>query len=219
MKYLSFSLWGDKPIYNVGAIKNAQLWKDVYPDWQMVLYFDNTVPKSTIEELVGLGVMCIYFEDTRIHGSFWRFFALDLLNCEYAIFRDTDSRISIRESLAVKEWIDSNKPLHVMRDHPAHRIPAGNDRLGILAGMWGIKNNVLPIVDMIGKFEKSKEHNYGNDQTFLKMVYSALENDRYTHDGFFENKPFPIKREPGRFVGERLDEFDKFVGEDYKLVL
>jgi hypothetical protein len=106
-----------------------------------------------------------------------------------------------------------------MRDHPGHRIPYGNNTLGILGGMWGIKNNVLPIVDMIGKFQKSKEHNYGNDQSFLKMVYSALENDRYTHDEFFENKPFPIKREPGRFVGERLDEFDKFVGEDYKLVL
>lgn len=219
MKYLSFSLWGDKPIYNVGAIKNAQLWKDVYPDWQMVVYFDNSVPKSTIEELVGLGVNCIYFEDANVYGMFWRFFALDLLDCEYAIFRDSDSRISVRESLAVKEWVDSGKSLHVMRDHPGHRIPYGNNTLGVLGGMWGIKNNVLPIIDMINKFPKSKEHNYGNDQTFLKMVYSALENDRHTHDEFFENKPFPIKREPGRFVGERLDEFDKFVGEDYKLVL
>jgi hypothetical protein len=33
MKYISFSLWGDKPIYNVGAIKNAELWKNIYPDW------------------------------------------------------------------------------------------------------------------------------------------------------------------------------------------
>ena len=97
MKYLSFSLWGDKPIYNVGAIKNAQLWKDVYPDWQMVVYFDSSVPNSTIEELVGLGVNCIYFEDTNVYGMFWRFFALDLPDCEYAIFRDADSRICVRE--------------------------------------------------------------------------------------------------------------------------
>jgi hypothetical protein len=51
MKYLSFSLWGDKPIYNVGAIRNAELWKTIYSDWQMVVYYDNTVPKETIDKL------------------------------------------------------------------------------------------------------------------------------------------------------------------------
>jgi hypothetical protein len=54
MKYLSFSLWGDKPIYNVGAIRNAELWKNIYPDWQMVVFYDQTVPKETINELIKL---------------------------------------------------------------------------------------------------------------------------------------------------------------------
>ena len=44
MNYLSFSLWGNNPMYNVGTIRNAELWKEVYPDWQMVVYYDNTVP-------------------------------------------------------------------------------------------------------------------------------------------------------------------------------
>ena len=82
MKYLSFSLWGNKPIYNVGAIKNAQLWKEVYSDWQMIVYFDNTVPKTTIDELVDLGVKCISFEDITVYGMFWRFFALNISDCE-----------------------------------------------------------------------------------------------------------------------------------------
>jgi hypothetical protein len=72
---------------------------------------------------------------------------------------------------------------------------------------------------MIHKFTKSKEHNYGNDQTFLKTVYSALENDRFTHDDFFEKKPFPIKRESGRFIGERIDINENPLTEDYKLLL
>jgi hypothetical protein len=218
MKYISFSLWGDKPIYNVGIIRNAELWKQIYPSWQMIVYYDNSVPKETIDKLIELDVKCVLF-DNSVYGMFWRFFAIDAENCEYAIFRDADSRISLRESLAVDEWIKSGKSLHVMRDHPAHRIPAGNDSLGILGGMWGIKNNVIPITTMINNFTKSKEHNYGNDQAFLKLVYSVLENDRCTHDDFFENKPFPIKREPGRFVGERIDEFENYVGEDYKAVL
>ena len=105
-----------------------------------------------------------------------------------------------------------------MRDHPAHKIPYGNDGLGILGGMWGIKSNIIPLSDMILKFTKDKNLNYGSDQTFLKTIYSIFSDDRFTHDEFFENKPFPIKREFGRFVGDRLDENDNFVGDDYKYV-
>jgi hypothetical protein len=50
-------------------------------------------------------------------------------------------------------------------------------------------------------------------------VYSLFENDRCTHDDFFENKPFPIKRENGRFIGERIDENENPVTDDYKMVL
>jgi len=219
MKYLSFSLWGDKPIYNVGAIRNAELWKTIYPEWQMVVYYDNSVPNETIEKLKDLDVLTIDVSEKNLYGMFWRFFAVDLPESEYSIFRDCDSRITIREKMAVDEWIKSGKSLHVMRDHPAHRIPYGNDGLGILGGMWGIKSKSIPISDMIDKFKKDKNLSYGSDQTFLKTIYWVFQNDRITHDEFFEKKPFPIKREYGRFVGDRIDENDKPVGEDYRLVL
>ena len=32
-KIIAFSLWGDQPKYTVGAIKNADLAKEIYPDW------------------------------------------------------------------------------------------------------------------------------------------------------------------------------------------
>jgi hypothetical protein len=105
-----------------------------------------------------------------------------------------------------------------MRDHPYHRIPAGNNQLGILGGMWGIKSKILPLTEMINKFSKSKEHNYGNDQTFLRMVYSALEYDKITHDDFFEKKPFPIERQNMRFIGERIDINEGPLTEDYKML-
>jgi hypothetical protein len=219
MNYLSFSLWGDSPIYNVGAIKNAELWKTIYSDWQMVVYYDNTVPIETINKLNELGVLTINFTEKNIYGMFWRFFANDLENAQYCVFRDSDSRITIREKMAVDEWINSGKSIHVMRDHPAHRIPYGNDGLGILGGMWGIKTGVIPLTEMIDKFTKDKNLEYGSDQTFLKTIYSIFSDDKFTHDEFFENKPFPIKREFGRFVGDRIDENDNFVGEDYKLVI
>jgi hypothetical protein len=219
MKYLSFSLWGDNPIYTMGAIKNAEQWKEFYSDWQMIIYYDNTVPTNIINNLITMDVKMIDMSDTSMYGMFWRFLASDIPDCEYAVFRDCDSRISNREKLAVDEWINSKKTLHVMRDHPYHRIPYGNDKLGILGGMWGIKGNLIPITEMIDKSQYSSHHNYGNDQTFLKTIYSIFENDRYTHDEFFEKKPFPIKRKNGRFIGERIDENDNPVGDDYKMVI
>jgi len=219
MRYLSFSLWGDKPIYNIGAIKNAELWKTIYPEWQMVVYYDSTVPKETIDKLKELDILTFDMTDKNIYGMFWRFFATGLPDATYCIFRDTDSRISVREKVAVDEWIESGKSLHVMRDHPAHGIPYGNNKLGILGGMWGIKCGVIPIPDMILNFVKNKDLGYGSDQTFLKSVYSIFENDRTTHDEFFEKKPFTIPRISGRFIGERIDENDKPVGEDWRQVI
>lgn len=219
MNYLSFSLWGDKPIYNVGAIKNAELWKTIYPDWQMVVYYDNTVPIATIEKLNSLNVLTIDVTEKNLYGMFWRFFAVDLTDSEYCIFRDTDSRVTVREKMAVDEWINSGKSIHVMRDHPAHGIPYGSDRLGILGGMWGIKSKIVPLTEMIQRFSNGKNLTYGSDQTFLKTIYSIFENDRMTHDEFYEKKPFPIKREYGRFVGDRIDENDNPVGNDYKNVI
>jgi hypothetical protein len=216
---LSFSLWGDKPIYNVGIIRNAELWKTIYSDWQMVVYYDNTVPKETIDKLNDLGVLTIDVTKKKLYGMFWRFFVIDLPDSEYCVFRDADSRITIREKMAVDEWINSGKSLHVMRDHPAHGIPFGSDRLGILGGMWGIRKGFISITNMINDFVKNKNLSYGSDQTFLKSIYSLFENDKITHDEFFEKKPFPIKREPGRFIGDRIDEFDRPVGNDYKLIL
>lgn len=218
MKYLSFSLWGNDPLYNIGAIKNAELSKMIYHDWKVVLYYDNTVPEETISKIKNLGVDVINMSESNIYGCFWRFLVSDKEDCEYAIFRDCDSRVTLRERLAVDEWINSKTTLHVMRDHPYHRIPFGNDSLGILAGMWGIKGKVINFNESITNFITGKSNYYGIDQTFLKTIYSMFEKDRIIHDEFFGGRPFPIKREPGIFVGGRIGINEKPLGEEHKLV-
>ena len=72
---------------------------------------------------------------------------------------------------------------------------------------------------MINSYPNKGKIFYGEDQTFLKTIYSLFEKDRFTHDDFFEKKPFPIKRIEGRFIGERIDENESPVTDDYKLVL
>jgi hypothetical protein len=214
MRYISYSLWGDNELYNIGMVKNAEQVPEIYPGWQMIVYHDNSVPTETLNILENLNVKLVNV-DGHTHGMFWRFFASDLVDCEYAIFRDGDSRLSTREKMAVDEWIESGKTIHVMRDHPAHQIPYGNNGLGILGGMWGIKGNTIPMKDSIENFSKNKTMGYGIDQTFLKTIYNVFENDRCTHDDFFEKKPFPIKRENGRFIGERMNVNDEPLNNDY----
>lgn len=218
MRYVSYSLWGDNELYNVGIVKNADQVPLIYPNWQMLVYHDNSVPKETLHVLEDLNVK-LFNVDGHTHGMFWRFFASDIPDCEYVIFRDSDSRLSIREKMAVDEWIESRKTIHVMRDHPAHQIPYGNNTLGILGGMWGIKGNTIPMKQSIENFSKNKIMGYGIDQTFLKTIYNVFQDDRCTHDDFFEKKPFPIQRKNGRFIGERMDVNDNPVTDDYKMLL
>ena len=219
MKYISFSLWGDNPIYNIGSIRNSELIKFIYPNWKMILYYDNSVPKETIEKLIKNDVECIDVSDLNIYGMFWRFFACDIEDSEYVCFRDCDSRISFREYFAVKEWMESKKTLHVMRDHPAHGVPYGNNEMGILGGMWGIKAKQVPMTDMVLKFNKDIKLGYGSDQTFLKTIYKVFQNNRCTHDDFFEKKPFTIKRDNGRFIGERININEKPLTNDHLILL
>lgn len=216
--YLAFSLWGTQPIYTVGAVSNAMLVEEIYPGWQMVLYHDETVPTDILTRLAQYHVRLIDMSDSGIFGPFWRFLAADIPDCAYAVFRDTDSRITLRERHAVEEWITDATALHVMRDHPYHAIPYGAEKSAILAGMWGIKGGVLPMEELIRDFIKDKTFYYGIDQTFLQHIYEALENDQTLHDEFFGGKRFPEKRTGYQFVGERIDEHGQPVGEDREIL-
>ena len=215
---ISFSLWGNKPIYNIGAIKNLDLAKTIYKGWEVIFYYNETVPISTILTLKNNGAILIKADDD-LHGMFWRFLAADLPYCEYAIFRDTDSRLSMREKMAVDEWIISGKILHVMRDHPFHKIPFGANQLSILGGMWGIKGGQFPMSESINKFKLNKKFVYGSDQTFLTVIYSHFKNSRITHDEFFSGLRFPIKREKYSFIGERINEYEVPIGNDREVLL
>lgn len=216
IQYISFSLWGNKPLYTIGAIRNAELVKDIYPDWQMVVYYDDEVPTTIIEQLKSLDVELVKMIDQHIHPLFWRFFVLDRADCDRAIFRDTDSRVSVREKMAVDEWVAEDSVLHIMRDHPFHEIPYGANKLGILGGMWGMKGSTLNITAQIEKFvATAADQQYGIDQAFLESVYEDFYDNKTVHDEFFEGKKFPIKRKNYRFIGERIDENEQPFGADW----
>ncbi len=214
MNYIAFSLWGDSPHYTEGAARNAEIAPTVYPGWRVVVYHDGTVPLPTLKALRDRDAMLVDMTGNDILGPFWRFLASDFPDCRYAVFRDTDSRLTAREYNAVSEWVQEGKKLHVIRDHPYHEIPFGTEQRGILAGMWGIQGNVIPMEAEVRNYITGKEFYYGIDQAFLQQVYLRFQHSLTLHDEFFGGKPFPDKRIGYQFIGERIDEHEQPIGDD-----
>jgi len=209
MNIISFSLWGKKDLYMVGAIENIKLAKEIYPGWKCRFYVNSSVDKCVCDNILENGgeVKIITDDLGPYYGMFWRFFANDDLEVERFIVRDADSRLSDREKKCVDEWIASGKGFHTMHDHFFHLgVP-------ILGGMWGSKGRIID--DMFGKIHKWPRHQkHGDDQIFLKdIIWPLVKNDCLRHD----NGYMPIyglsKRIPqhkpskfgGTFIGELFD--------------
>ncbi len=216
MNIISYSLWGSGPIYNIGAIRNADLAKEFYPNWACVYYCFDSVPQETIKELNSRSnciVRKVEGEGNR-KSAIDRFFPVEEQGVERVICRDTDSRLSPREVSAVNEWIREDTDVHVMRDHPYHSVP-------ILAGMWGAKGGRLQgLSDAAKAFVSSLPEQYKfQDQDFLtKWLWTKINNRHLTmtvHDPIFSGKQFPLsirgeKNNGVWFVGQVFDEHEHY---------
>jgi hypothetical protein len=137
---ISFSLYGNNPIYTHGAIDNVELANFVYPNWTCRFYVDDSVPKNIIEKLLELGAQVYTISPnkylTKRQRSLWRFLPLGEV-CR-VIFRDADSRVNGKELYAVNEWRKTGKSFQLMWDNIDPEDGHGNP---ILAGMWGAVSN------------------------------------------------------------------------------
>ena len=213
-KIISFSLWGENPVYNAGAIRNAELAKEIYPGWVCRYYLGKSAPLTTIQELGRFNNTEIFVmnEPGDWRGMFWRFYPASDLNVDVMLSRDTDSRLNLREKAAVDEWLTGDKDFHIMRDHPQHATE-------IMGGMWGVRNGLLPdMVNMINDYVKGDF--WQVDQNFLReRVYPLVKKNTMVHDEYFEKKPFPVSREKDRFIGQAFDENDKLLHPEHAEML
>lgn len=203
-KIIAFSLWGKDPKYTIGAVRNAELSKDIYPGWICRFYTGKDVPEDIENKLLDNGAEVCRMDGADWNGMFWRFFAAD--SNDVMISRDTDSRLGLREKAAVDQWLASDKDFHIMRDHPYHQTE-------ILGGMWGVRDGLLSgIKDMIANYDtRDYDNKYQVDQNFLREIIYPLVKDRaMVHDEYFQKKPFPSPRKDMKdFVGQVYDQFDK----------
>lgn len=212
IKAITFSIYNDKPKYLTGLLKNIELAKEFYPDWEVYVYYDDTVPSDFINSL---SVKLFDCTGNGVNKLFWRFFA----DIDVFMVRDADSRIGKREQQAVNDWITSGRRLHIMRDHPHHKFK-------IMGGMWGFVPKGFSIKDRYDKWVNVANRGTtletkGMDQLFLAdVIYPEFAGDSLIHDSVKRvgdnSISFPSKMENCNFVGEIFDENDN-KGEQYNV--
>lgn len=208
-RVISFGLYGAKPKYTTGAIRNAELASTYFPGWVCRYYYTSDVPKEVLEKLKALGSELVSIPDGQgyVGGMFWRFHVAADESVDRYIIRDTDSRLNSRDRIAVEDWIESKYPIHILRDHVNHCIVMNG-------GMWGgTKGAVSNMKEKIAAWTAKDE--YMADLHFLEeMVWPEVRNLQVAHDSYccdrFPNaRPFTTKRPiTYQHVGQVFDEFE-----------
>ena len=216
---ISYSLWGTESLYWKGALKNIEQVKNYFPGWVCRFYIDDTCDEKLIETIKGdnVEVVLVNSKDS-FHGMFWRFWASEDPEVDIFLSRDCDSRFSDREISAIKEWLESDKDFHIMRDHPYHSVQ-------ILGGMWGCRNGLMRKIGLVKMIESWNQfERKGVDQDFLgRCVYPLIIDNVMEHSEFNlkfggEIRPFPYIRNNYEFVGDVFDENDVRHPEYWKII-
>ncbi len=98
-RYISFGLYGNKPKYLNGALRNIELAKTYYPGWVCRFYVTNDVSNENINQLKSSGAEVKQIPDGMGYssGMFWRFMIANDPTVDRYIIRDVDSRLNARE--------------------------------------------------------------------------------------------------------------------------
>ena len=186
-KVISFSLYGNRPCYQVGAVINVLEARRVLPDWTCRFYTTDNENVTNLLKYLGAEVIDMNHEtDPKIRHAyrFWRFLAVDDPSVEAVLSRDADSVVSEREVGCIDRWLNDPDGVDwtwlIIRDHPGHRsVP-------MLAGMWGyartedscdfLSDEGHPLKESmrskILKWDGSVSSAFG-DQRFLKVFYEG----------------------------------------------
>ena len=230
---ISMCLYGDDPRYTMGAIRNAQLTPVIFPGWTLRVYVERVnstsqtkypkVPPRVITTLRKLGVQIVQVDPITVDSPpmMWRFLVLDDSTVEYFIVRDADSRLTERDADAVRNWMQSGKPFHCIRDHPSHASSP------VFGGLWGGR---LPHLRELIRIPmtvlmKGYKDGYTEDIAFMNnAIWPKVNRFAYCHDSISCNKwinsfQFPVQRRGMDFIGGVYDQFGDLRQIDMDIVM
>lgn len=210
---LSFSLFGEQPKYLVGALKNVDLAKRLFPDYCCYFFVDASVPATYRSQLMQKdNVKVIDMEGSNIPATMWRFTAIDFPEVKLMRCCDVDSRLDEREQSIMQYWTTAETDFLVIKDHPY-----GHTGFPIFAGMWGMRKTAqfqmrTLILDWLKSAQVKDLIAYTADQHFLAaVIYPLSTNSISYYDDFNLNQwsacqHIPHQRKNWRFVGEVFNE-------------
>lgn len=132
-RVFSFCIYGEKPIYLEGLLKNLDFIGRRYPSFEKHVYAGCDIGKDFVKK-------CEAFPSTYVHRLAFtggrlmssRFLAIDLPGVEMMLVRDADSRITERDCWCIDDFIGSQFELFGIRDHKYHYRE-------IMGGLWGMR--------------------------------------------------------------------------------
>ena len=228
-KIISFSIWGNIRLYCIGAIKNALIAQNIFPEWICRYYYDSTVPNIIIDYLKNLANVelvfikeksggTIYKEGT--YGSLWRFYTFNDNDVDIFMIRDIDSRLSKYEYIKINDFINSNYILHAFVDNN-EVINNKYLRAGTTTFKNYINNNDTRIINNtkldifnLLKFIDKKNTNFYDDENFLNNIIYPLYKNYYTNTSRKNIPNIYIKKFTGRYIGDVLDEYDNNINKN-----
>lgn len=199
-KVISFSLYGDDPMYQSGALKNLALQKQFFPEWVCRFYVSQEIGPALIRQLQEGGAEVIQKQRKHLaDGSLWRFLPAAEPEVDMLIVRDTDSRLGFREKVAVDAWLQSKQNFHIIRDHPYHYEL-------ILAGLWGCRKPILTEMAWLLERWKAFDHKWDDQQFLARRIYPRICHDVLIHSEFIQFagetiEPIPVPREGVAYIG------------------
>ena len=179
---ISFSLWGTAAFYSYGAMINLVLSRTVYPGWTCRFYVDSAVPPACVAFLRDNGADVRNIEDEYPGvGLFQRFLVMNDPTVGRFLVRDCDARLSPAEADLVRQWIDSDYPFHVVRDHVLH------NELMIGCTWAGRTDCGIDIVELMRRyFTSGPTAKYGHDQRMLGLLlWPLIRQHCLVHDKYY----------------------------------
>lgn len=189
---IAFSLWGSDERYLQGAVGNAELARHIYPGWTCRFYCDESVPERTLAAFgaAGAEVRVMPPQSRLYEGLFWRFSVAFDDEVERYMVRDADSLISVRERMAVEEWLASGCHFHVLRDFYTHTDP-------MLAGLWGGVRGAVPAAlrgEMQSYFDDPAKTANADQKYLREKLWPFARTSVLIHDSKFDvlgARPYP----------------------------
>ena len=199
-KILSYAVFlpagkGELPKWiEYGIEIQAETAKLYYPGWTIRLHASG-LPTEMIDDLLqrhdNIEIVRCTPMSSNARMMLHRLLAYDDPTVMMTLVRDVDSRFSLRELMAVNEWLGqapSEYTFHVMRDHSNHLWPVMGGTLGMTRGMLNNSSTttttMLSLVDQALEEHPGKIEGFaGEDQAFLSLyVWPLVKNMALAHD-------------------------------------